>query len=190
MGKEVLRVDDQKIIEALWQRAESALEALAEKFGRGLLAMARNILPDLRDAEEAVSDTYLAVWNAIPPARPDPLTPYIYKVGRNTALNRRRRDTAQKRSGWEVSLEELSGSLAGPTLEAHVEARALGRAIDTFLDTQSQTTRVIFLRRYWFGDSVQDIARLLGMKDSAVSVRLLRTREKLKDYLTKEGYYG
>ena len=183
-------MDDKKIIALLWQRAEEALEALAEKFGRGLLAMARNILPDLRDAEEAVSDTYLAVWNAIPPAKPDPLSPYIYKVGRNTAMNRRRRDTAQKRSGWEVSLEELSGTISGPSLEAHVEARALGKAMDTFLDTQSQTTRIIFLRRYWFGDSVKDIAKLLGMKESAVSVRLLRTREKLKDYLTEEGYYG
>ena len=183
-------MDDKRIIEALWQRAENALEALAEKFGRGLLAMARNILPDLRDAEEAVSDTYLAVWNAIPPAKPEPLSPYIYKVGRNTALNRRRQDTAQKRSGIEVSLEELSNSLSGPSLEAHVEARALGRAIDAFLDTQSQSTRIIFLRRYWFGDSVKDIAKRLGMKESAVSVRLLRTREKLKDYLTEEGYYG
>lgn len=183
-------MDDKKIIALLWQRAEEALEAMAEKFGRGLLAMARNILPDLRDAEEAVSDTYLAVWNAIPPAKPDPLSPYIYKVGRNTATNRRRRDTAQKRSGWEISLEELSGTLSGPSLEAHVEARALGKAMDTFLDTQSQTTRIIFLRRYWFGDSVKDIAKLLGMKESAVSVRLLRTREKLRDYLTEEGYYG
>ena len=183
-------MEDKKIIALLWQRAESALDALAEKFGRGLLALARNILPDLRDAEEAVSDTYLAVWNAIPPAKPDPLTPYVYRVGRNTALNRLRRDTAQRRSGYEVSLEELSGAISGTSLEAHVEARALGRAIDAFLDTQSQSTRIIFLRRYWFGDSVKDIAKLMGMKESAVSVRLLRTREKLKNYLTEEGYYG
>ena len=183
-------MDDKRIIALLWQRAEEALEVLADRFGRGLLSLARNILPDLRDAEEAVSDTYLAVWNAIPPAKPDPLSPYIYKVGRNTALNRRRRDTSQKRSGWEVSLEELSASLSGPSLETQVEARTLGRAIDAFLDTQSRGTRIIFLRRYWFGDSVKDIAKLLGMKESAVSVRLLRTREKLKDYLTEEGYYG
>jgi len=183
-------MEDKKIIALLWQRAESALDALAEKFGRGLLALARNILPDRRDAEEVVSDTYLALWHAIPPAKPDPLPPYVYRVGRNTALNRLRRDTAQKRSAWEISLEELSNSLSGPSLEAQVEARALGQAIDAFLDTQSQSTRIIFLRRYWFGDSVKDIAKLMGMKESAVSVRLLRTREKLKDYLTEEGYYG
>lgn len=183
-------MEDKKIIALLWQRAESALDALAEKFGRGLLALARNILPDRRDAEEAVSDTYLALWHAIPPAKPDPLPPYVYRVGRNTALNRLRRDTAQKRSAWEMSLDELSNSLSGPSLEAQVEARVLGRAIDAFLDTQSQSTRIIFLRRYWFGDSVKDIAKLLGMNESAVSVRLLRTREKLKDYLTEEGYYG
>ena len=183
-------MDDRKIVALLWQRAESALEAMAAKFGRGLLVLARNILPDLRDAEESVSDTYLAVWNAVPPAKPDPLSPYIYKVGRNTAMNRRRRDSAQKRSGWEVSLEELSGSLEGPSLEARVEARALGRAIDAFLDTQSRETRIIFLRRYWFGDSIKDIAKLLSIQENAVSVRLLRTREKLKAYLTEEGYYG
>lgn len=183
-------MEDKKIVALLWQRAESALDALAEKFGKGLLALARNFLPDRRDAEEAVSDTYLALWHAIPPAKPDPLPPYVYRVGRNTALNRLRRDTAQKRSGYEVSLDELSGSLSGPSLEAQVEARDLGQAIDAFLDTQSQSTRIIFLRRYWFGDSVKDIAKLLGLTESAVSVRLLRTREKLKDYLTEEGYYG
>lgn len=182
-------MEDKKIIVLLWQRAEEALDALAEKFGKGLLVLARNILPDLRDAEEAVSDTYLALWHAIPPAEPDPLPPYVYRVGRNTALNRLRRDAARKRSGYEVSLDELSGSLSGPSLESLADARALGRAIDAFLDTQSQSTRIIFLRRYWFGDSVKDIAKMLGMRETAVSVRLLRTREKLKDYLTEEGYY-
>ena len=182
-------MEDKKIIALLWQRAEEALDALAKKFGKGLLALARNILPDLRDAEEAVSDTYLALWNAIPPAKPNPLPPYIYRVGRNTALNRLRRDSAQKRSAFEVSLEELSGSIAGPSLEGRLEARILGQAIDTFLDTQSRTTRIIFLRRYWFGDTVKDISRMLAMTENAVSVRLLRTREKLKDYLAKEGYY-
>ena len=181
-------MDDRSIINLLWQRNDSALNALAEKFGRGLLAMARNILQDLRDAEEAVSDTYLALWNAIPPANPEPLTPYVFRVGRNTALNRRRNITSQKRSGYELSLDELAETLAGPGLEERVTARALGQAIDRFLAEQSQSTRIIFLRRYWFGDSVRDIAGRMGMKESAVSVRLLRTREKLKDYLTEEGY--
>lgn len=182
-------MDDKQIIGLLWQRAEAGLEALRTKFGAGLLALARNILPDRRDAEEAVSDTYLALWDAIPPNRPDPLPPYVYRVGRNTALNRLRRLSAQKRSSYELPLEELAGSLPGPSMEMMADARRLGRAIDTFLDTQSRTSRVIFLRRYWFGDTVKDIARLLDMKESAVSVRLLRTREKLRNYLTEEGYY-
>ena len=182
-------MDDQTIISLLWQRSQQALDALAERFGFGLLSMARNFLPDLRDAEEAVSDTYLAIWNAIPPANPNPLTPYVYRIGRNTALKRQRYLSAQKRSSYEVSLEELSGCLSGPGLEHRTDARVLGRAIDTFLGSQTQTTRIIFLRRYWFGDSVKDIAHRMGMKESAVSVRLLRTREKLKDYLTEEGYY-
>ena len=181
-------MDDQTIISLLWQRSQQAMEALADRFGHGLLSMARNFLPDLRDAEEAVSDTYLAIWNAVPPAKPNPLTPYVYRVGRNTALKRQRYLSARKRSSQEISLDELSGWLPGPSLESQIDARSLGRIIDAFLDEQSQTTRIIFLRRYWFGDSIGDIAHRMGMRESAVSVRLLRTREKLKEHLTKEGY--
>ena len=181
-------MDDQTIISLLWQRSQKGLDALADRFGAGLLFMARNFLPDLRDAEEAVSDTYLASWNAIPPAKPHPLTPYVYRIGRNIALKRRRFLSAEKRSAPELSLEELSDCLPGSDLESRFDARVLGQAIDTFLSTLSQTSRVIFLRRYWFGDSVKDIAQRMGMKESAVSVRLLRTRAQLKEHLTKEGY--
>lgn len=182
-------MDDKHIIDLLFARAEEALEALGRRFGAGLLRMAKQILTSLQDAEEAVSDTYLALWNAIPPARPDPLTPYVYRVCRNTSLNRLRQKTAQKRSAYEISLDELSQLLPGPSLEETVDARALGRALDAFLAKQNRTSRIIFLRRYWFGDSVKDIAGLLDMKETAVSVRLLRTREKLKDYLIEEGFY-
>lgn len=182
-------MDDRSIISLLFARAESALDALARRFGAGLLRMARQILPSPQDAEEAVNDTYLAIWNAIPPASPDPLTPYVYRVGRNVALNRLRRCSARKRSAYEISLDELSEVIPGDSLEDIVDARTLGRAIDAFLCRQNRINRVIFLRRYWFGDAVKDIAHQLGMKESAVSVRLLRTRQKLKEYLTKEGIY-
>lgn len=182
-------MDDKTIIELLWNRIETAIDALAARFGRRLLAMARNILGSVRDAEESVSDTYLAVWNAVPPHRPDPLAGFVYKVGRNQALNKRRTVLAEKRrANYDLSLDELAGCIPGPALEETVEARMLGLAIDAFLDTVSRESRVIFLRRYWFGDSVRDIARAFGMTENAVSVRLSRTQEKLRTYLNKEGY--
>ena len=182
-------MDDKTIIELLWNRVESVIETLAARFGRRLRATAQNILGSVRDAEEAVNDTYLAVWNAVPPHRPDPLPGFVYRIGRNQALNRRRANLAGRRSAnYDLSLDELAGCIPGPALEETLEARELGRAMDTFLDTISRESRVIFLRRYWFGDSVRDIARGLGMTENAVSVRLSRTREKLRTYLNKEGY--
>lgn len=182
-------MEDHMILELLWNRIERAIEALAEKFGRRLTATAMNILNSRQDAEESVNDTYLAVWNAIPPQRPDPLAGFVYKIGRNQALKRLRSNTALKRGGgYDLSLDELAGCIPAPALEETVEARELGQAIDAFLDTVSRDSRVIFLRRYWFGDSVKDIARSLGMTQNAVSVRLSRTRQQLHTYLNKEGY--
>ena len=180
---------DNKILSLLLHRSEDALSALAERFGRRLYLTAVNILGSVRDAEESVSDTYLAVWNAIPPKEPDPLSGFVYSTGRNQALKKLRSRSAAKRSGnYDLSLEELADCIPGPALEETVEARELGLSIDRFLDRQSAQTRAIFLRRYWFGDSVKDIARSFAMQESAVSVRLSRTREKLHRYLVKEGY--
>ena len=182
-------MNDKQIIHLLFARAEQALEVLARQFGPRLLQTALNILRSPRDAEECVNDTYFAVWNAIPPKEPDPLAGFVYKTGRNIALKRLREDTAQKRdSRYDLSLEELANCIGNAGLDDAVSARELGQAIDRFLDTVSQDSRVIFLRRYWFGDGVRDIARILGYSESAVSVRLNRTRNKLRDYLEKEGY--
>lgn len=183
-------MDDPKILELLWHRTEGAIDALAAKFGRRLHTTAMNILGDSRDAEEAVNDTYLAIWDAIPPARPDPLCAYVYKVGRNSALKLLRSRTAQKRSsGYALSLEELAQVLPAGTLEEQLDARALGQAIDQFLNTLDTNDRVLFLRRYWFGDSVSALAVQRYMTPGAVSVRLHRIRTKLKDYLYKEGFF-
>ena len=183
-------MNDSKIIILLWNRAEEALTLLAKRFGPRLLHTARNITGSYEDAEETVNDTYLAVWNTIPPERPDPLAAFVYKIGRNLALKRCRSNTAQKRNGtYDLSLEELAGCIPGPALEETVTARELGRAIDAFLDTLTPDSRNIFLRRYWFGDSVKDAARAFGLTQNAASVRLSRIRNQLKDYLIKEGYY-
>ena len=182
-------MEEKRIFQLLWQRAESAIEAMTARYGPRLYRTAMNILGRHEDAEETVSDTYLAVWNAIPPEKPDPLSGYIYKTGRNLALKRLRHDAAQKRCGdYDLSLEELEGCIGSASLQDEIDARLLGRAIDRFLDTVPANARILFLRRYWFGDSVKDIAKSRGITQNAVSVTLSRTREKLRAYLNKEGF--
>ncbi len=182
-------MEDKQIIKLLFARAESAIDALAGKFGRRLLRTAQNILNNLQDAQECVNDTYFAVWNAVPPQEPEPLAGYVYKTGRNLALKMQRNRDADKRcSRYDLSLEELEGCLTGASLEDEIDARLLGRAIDRFLDTVSKDSRVLFLRRYWFGDSIPELALHFSMTENAVTVRLSRVRAQLKTYLIKEGF--
>ena len=183
-------MEDKKIVKLLFARAENAIRELSARFGKQLYRIAYNILGNQPDAEECTNDTYFALWNAIPPASPDPLAPYVYRTGRNMALKRLRRDTAQKRdSRYDVSLDELNECLPGEDVERVLDARELGRILDKFLASKSRENRYIFIRRYWFGDSVGDIAKALKMQENAVSVRLNRIRNSLKEHLRKEGYH-
>lgn len=182
-------MEDKKIVQLLFARAENAISELSTRFGKQLHRIAYNILENQLDAEECTNDTYLALWNAIPPVSPDPLAPYVYRTGRNTALKRLHRDTAKKRdSRYDVSLEELNGCSPGEDVEQIIDARELGRTMDRFLESKSRESRYIFIRRYWFGDPVGEIAKELKMNENAVSVRLNRIRNSMKDYLMKEGY--
>lgn len=181
-------MDDRKILKLLLVRAEEAIEAMARKFGQRLTTTARHILGDWHQAEETVNDTYLAVWNAVLPKEPDPLSGFVYKTGRNLALKRLRHEIAQRRDGsYNLSLEELEGCIAGTSLEDEFDARMLGRAIDRYLGELKRDQRIIFLRRYWFGDSTREIARHFDMSENAVHTRLHRTRAGLRTYLIKEG---
>ena len=182
-------MEDKQIIELYFNRNEQAITETGNKYGVFCYRIAMKILCIHEDAEECVNDTYLAIWNAIPPSKPEPLAPFVYRTGRNIAINRLRANNALKRSGYELSLEELSDCIAGPEMWQTLDARALGRSIDAFLSTLSRENRVIFLRRYWFGDSVKDIATAASLSENAVSVRLRRTRDRLKAHLTKEGFY-
>ena len=183
-------MEDRSIISMLFARAEGAIEALAKRFEKQLYHTAMNILENREDALECVNDTWFALWNAIPPAQPDPLAPYVQRTGRNIALKRLRSNTAQRRNGsYDLSLDELAGCLPDTSADFGTDARSVGLAIDEFLSRQSRENRVIFLRRYWFGDSVQEIAKTFGLRENAVSVRLNRIRGKLKDHLIKEGFY-
>lgn len=182
-------MEDKKLLKLLWERAESAIDALAKQYGKRLMAIALNILGTHQDAEESVNDTYLAVWNSIPPNRPEPLAGYVYKTERNISLDRLRYNTAEKRDGrYDVPIDELANFIPAPALEETVEVRELGDAINRFLGTLNNTNRVLFLRRYWFGDSVQEIAKDLNLGRNAASVRLGRIRLRLQEYLIKEGF--
>lgn len=184
-------MEDSKMIQLFWDRESDVFPLLDKQFGKRLFGIARNILGNPSDAEETVNDTYFAVWNTIPPQRPNPLAAFVYKIGRNLALKRHRDNTAAKRNGtYDVSLDELAGCIPGPCLEEDFEARELGRLIDAFLDTQSRDNRNLFLRRYWYGDSVKDLAKAFSISQNTASVRLSRMRGQLKDYLNKEGYYA
>ena len=182
-------MEDQKILKLLWQRAENAIDALAQKFGKRLFSIAMNILGVYQDTEEAVNDTYLAVWNTVPPKKPEPLAGYVYATGRNISLDRLKYNAAEKRnSRYDLSIDELADCIPAPALEETVDARELGLAINRFLGTISAENRVLFLRRYWFGDSVQEISKDLGLRENAASVRLGRIRMQLREHLMKEGY--
>jgi len=181
-------VEDRKILKLLWERAERALELMAKKYGKRLMAIAMNIIGIHQDAEEAVSDTYLAVWNAVPPKKPDPMAGYVYRTGRNISLDRVKYLTAEKRdSRYDLSIDELANSLPSAALEDTVEARELGRLINKFLSMQNEDDRALFLRRYWFGDEVKAIAKDLEIRSNTASVRLSRLRNQLRELLMKEG---
>lgn len=180
---------DHEIIALFFERSEQAITELGRKYGPAIKAVARNILKDAQDAEETVSDTYLTVWNRIPPTRPDYLGAYSCRIARNLSLKRCEANTAQKRnSHYDVALEELEETIpALSTVESEYEARELTCYLNLFLKCQSREDRYLFMRRYWYGDTVSDIAGHLAITPHKASVRLFRLRRKLQEYLKKEG---
>ena len=183
-------MEDQKIIDLFFQRSEDALAQTKEKYGDLCGWIACNMLSSPEDAEECVNDAMLALWNTIPPERPVMLGAYAARITRNLARNRLVYNKAQKRSeAVAVSLGELEACLAGrDDVQHQVEQKELTEAIEAFLHTLDEDSRNIFLRRYWFFDSVEQIAAGMGLSRSKVKMRLLRTRNKLRSYLIQEGY--
>ena len=183
-------LEDSKIIELFFARVEQAIVELSEKYGTVCGRIARNILKNDLDAEECVNDTYLAAWNTIPPQKPNPLRTYIFRIVRNISIARYHANTSVKRNSiYDVALDELENCLAATlTAEQEISAKELSLQIDRFLDTLDKENRVMFVRRYWYSDSISDIAEMFQITNHNVSVRLSRTRDKLKTHLKKEGY--
>ena len=182
-------MEDSKIIELLYERSEQAIVELSKKYGDTCHKIAVNILKNDSDAEECVNDTYLGAWNTIPPQNPSSLLAYICRIVRNLSIKRYHKNTAKKRNSYyDVALDELENCLPSTTnLQDEVNANELAELLDDFLDGLNKNDRVMFVRRYWFSDSISDIAAMFKMSNRAVTVRLSRTREKLRQYLTQKG---
>lgn len=182
-------MEDSKIIALFFQRDQQAIAELDKKHGRSIRRTAGNILGSAQDTEECANDTYLASWNTIPPQSPAPLVTYVCRIARNLAVSRFHANTAKKRNSYyDAALDELADCVpALETVESEYDARELTEAIDTFLDTLSYDERFMFMRRYWYADSVAAIGKMMGLKAARVSSRLFRIREKLERQLVKEG---
>ena len=178
-------MNDERIIELFFERSEQAIMELDGKYGKIFRSLSFKILNNYQDAEECVNDSYLGTWNAIPPAKPNPLLAFVCKIVRNISLKRYEQNTAAKRNSYyDVAMEELGDCLAATTTtEEEIAEHELTEIIESFLDLLSKENRVIFLRRYWFSDTYADIAKKVGLTEKNVSVRLTRLRKELREYL-------
>ena len=180
-------MDDQDILQLYLARKEEAIAESKAKYGRYLHTVAYNILYDHEDASECENDAYLGAWNSIPPNMPKMLRTFLGKIARNAAINRYHQRKAEKRAAEvEMAIEEYYECLPGGEMSTE-DAVALKMLIDSFLASLSPDARIVFLQRYWYFLSVKEIARVRGMSESAVKISLMRTRNKFKEYLAKEG---
>lgn len=184
-------MEDKRIIELFFYRSEKAISETSKKYGNYCFAISYNILQNKEDAEECVNDTYIKIWNSIPPNRPNNLKTYVGKIVRNLSLNKYEKNNAKKRNNGQVSLllDELLECI--PDLieneKAITDSIIIKNAIEKFLDRLPKQTRQIFVRRYWYMSSTKDIAKDFKMTESNVNIILFRAREKLKHILEQEG---
>jgi RNA polymerase sigma-70 factor (ECF subfamily) len=192
MNDKILAVlEDEAIVDLYWNRNEMAITHTDRKYRSFLFKIAHNLLTDRYDSEDCLSDTYVAMWNRIPPARPKVLPPMLSKIVRNVAVDKYRKNSASVRIPGEMlsSLDELSAEIPlEETPETTLEYRELMRILDQYLRSLSKEDMTIFLSRYYCADSLQEIARMLGISQRTVSRRLLAMRQGLRARLEKEGY--
>lgn len=181
-------MEDQQIIGLLFQRSETAIFALQQKFGGLCRSIISNILPDKRDVEECLSDTFLRVWNSIPPQRPARLDSYLARIARNVALDRYDYNTASMRStGLTLAYEELAMYL--PSREQETDGVEFRAFINRFLRGLPKASRMMFIRRYWYGESIAQVAEAFECSEEKVKSTLFRIRNKLRQAMIKEGIY-
>ena len=179
---------DDQIIALFWNRNEEAIRQTDAAYGKKLYVLADKILQNREDTEESVSDTYMQAWNTIPPKRPDYFFAYLAKICRNAALGILERRSAAKRTAEVVAFtQEMERCISAQARDWTPEGDELARLLNVFLDNLTLENRLIFLRRYWYADSIQEIAARYHISQSKVKTQLHRTRNKLRIYLAKEG---
>ena len=184
-------MEDNDIVELFLARNEDAISKAAEKYGSRIRQIAYGILNDYESAEECENDTYHKAWDSIPPNEPRKhLFAYLGRIVRNIALNRLKADTRKKRSAncVELTKEMMESIPSGVNLEADVLYEELQQHIESYLDTCSEIQQKIFVRRYWYWDSVSQISRYYGLSQGNVKTMLSRMRKELKRYLSRGGY--
>lgn len=182
---------DEKIVQMYWDRDESAVTETQSKYERFLIKIAYNILFDMEDSLECVNDTYLYTWKSIPPHRPDKLSTYLAKIIRRVSIDMLRRKSRNKRipSEYMTSLSELEEIISGKQpLEEQMEVKELGKAINGYLEQLQPLARKLFVGRYYFLDSLKDVAVYCGISEAKAKSILYRTRCGLKTYLEREGF--
>ena len=183
-------MEDAKIIELFFQRNEQAVKETDTAYGRKLYVLSNSILNNREDAEESVSDTYMETWKSIPPKCPKYFYAFLASICRNISFNRLDWRLAAKRNAEVVSLtQEMELCIPDRLQDTQIERRELRRLLETFLESISKESRLIFLRRYLYVDTVAEIAARYGLSESKVKTQLHRTRSKLYNYLAKEGIY-
>lgn len=183
-------MDDGRIIDLFWARREDAIWETDKKYGNYCRSISLHILKNQEDSEECVNDTWLRAWNAMPPKRPEFLAAFLGKITRNLSISRYRMNHAEKRGSGETELilTELEECLpAGQNVEAEIEGKETVEAINRFLAGLGTESRNIFVRRYFYADSVKEVAERFGISESKVKSQLFRLRNRLKDHLEKEG---
>ncbi|HKL10384.1 MAG TPA: sigma-70 family RNA polymerase sigma factor [Clostridia bacterium] len=184
-------MDDSKIIELYWLRDEAAICETDKKYGRLLHSITLNILSKFEDAEEIVSDTYRKAWNIMPPQRPKFLSAYLGRIARNLSINLWQKNRAQKRySGVEILISELTDCIPlSLSVEQEIEGRELTETINFWLLSIPADDRVLFIRRYWFGDTLINLAAECGTTPNKLAGRIYRLRKRLRKFLESEGIF-
>ena len=184
-------MEDEQIIALYWERSENAIKETAAKYEKYCYSIAYNLLRNAEDAGESVNDTWLEAWNSMPPHKPTILSAFLGKITRRLSVDRLRRYNAAKRGGGETMLllDELSECIpANNTTEELVELKELAVAVNRFLSGLSSEKQQVFLRRYWYADSTETIAKQFGFTNAKVKSMLFHTREALREHLKKEGF--
>ncbi len=182
-------MDDKTIIELFFNRSDQAISETDKKYGRYILRIARNILENDEDAGEVQNDTYLRVWDTVPPERPAILRAYVGTISRNLSLDRYRAKYSQKRYAPTVAIEELGECVPDGNDADEVEREKIADALNRFVGELDMRERKIFVLRYWYMFSIEQIAREMSMKKNTVATLLFRARKELKVFLEKEEIY-